>query len=195
MWEGNLDFLPYFRELTRELWEQKKSGFSCVHGDGFLAWLPFVTCWSLLSFPGRSHAGGRPAPSRKTSLVLPAKWTMLAGWISEVKRSQQLVTAQRPLHCNILLGLSDRKGEKNATSFFLLCPQKPGAVFARDWNTFSTFEGCGEQSQKLPTSSRDSCAKWEDKKGRDWARQRALRIAQWWFPGEEARLSNTTGIC
>lgn len=33
MWEGYLDFLPYFRERTRELWvgaEKKKSGFSCV---------------------------------------------------------------------------------------------------------------------------------------------------------------------
>lgn len=85
-----------------------------------------------------------------------------------MKTSQQLVTAQRPLHCNILLGKSDRKGKKkNATSFFLLCPQKPGAVFARVWNTFSTFEGRGEQCQKLPSRSRDSCAKWEDKKGRD----------------------------
>lgn len=60
-----------------------------------------------------------------------------------MKTSQQLVTAQRPLHCNSLLGLSDRKGKKNARSFFPLCPQKPGAVFARVWNTFSTFEGWG----------------------------------------------------
>lgn len=84
-----------------------------------------------------------------------------------MKRSQQLVTAQRPLHCNILLGLSDRKGKKMQQVSSYCAPKSLGLFLRGFGNTFSTFEGCGEQCQKLPSSSRDSCAKWEDKKGRD----------------------------
>lgn len=101
-----------------------------------------------------------------------------------MKGSQQLVTVQRPLHCNGLCGLSDRKKKMQQVSSY--CAPKSLGLFLPGFGTHSVHLRGGESNVKsLPLAPGTAVVSGKTRKAGTELGQWPLELHNGDFPGRK----------